>query len=269
MRIALVQVASPGHEPVAERVERVTELVRSSAPADLIVLPELWASGYFAFDDYARDAQPLDGPLPRRLAELAAELGTHLHGGSFVQRLSGGALRNTAVLFGPDGRCVHSYSKVHVFGYESREARLLRPGDHVSSVPTPFGAMAATTCYDLRFPELWRCLVDAGAEIVVVPAAWPAARLAHWRLFTTARAVEDQVLVVACNATGTQGSVELGGHSRVVDPWGTVLAEADTDEGITYCEVDPAIVPTVRAQFPVLADRLPDYTALSTRGAPA
>lgn len=266
MRIALVQVASPTTEPVGDRVERVAALVRAAAPADLIVLPELWATGYFSFDDYARDAQTVDGPLPRLLGELARQTGAHLHGGSFVERLPDGALRNTAVLFDPHGRLVHTYSKVHVFGYQSREAHLLRPGDRVASAPTPFGAVAATTCYDLRFPELWRCLVDAGAEIVVVPAAWPAARLAHWRLFTAARAAEEQVIVVACNATGTQGDVRLGGHSRVVDPWGTVLVEAGVDEGITYCDVDPGVVRAVRDEFPVLADRLPDYTDL-TRGA--
>ncbi|MEU4667956.1 carbon-nitrogen family hydrolase [Amycolatopsis sp. NPDC023774] len=269
MKIALVQIGSPEDEPVAARFDRVAGLVRSAASADLIVLPELWATGYFAFDDYARDAEPADGPSLARLGELARETGAYLHGGSFVERLPDGALRNTAVLFDPSGKLVHSYSKVHVFGYQSKEAQLLKPGDHVSAVATPFGAVAGTTCYDLRFPELWRCLVDAGAEIVIVPAAWPAARLAHWRLFTTARAVEDQVLVVACNATGTQGGVELGGHSRVVDPWGTVLAEAGTEEGITWCDVDPGVVPATREQFPVLDDRLPSYRELTIRGAHA
>jgi predicted amidohydrolase len=262
VRIALVQVASPAEEPVAERIERVSELVRSAAPADLIVLPELWATGYFAFDRYAADAQPADGPLTHTLAELARDTGAYLHGGSFVERLPDGALRNTAVLFGPDGTQAHRYSKVHVFGYQSQEAKLLRPGTRVSSAATPFGRMAGTTCYDLRFPELWRCLVDAGAELVAVPAAWPAARLAHWQLFTTARAVEEQVLVIACNATGKQGAVELAGHSRIVDPWGTVLAEAGTAEGVTHCEVDPGIVGAVRAEFPVLGDRLPNYAEL-------
>jgi predicted amidohydrolase len=262
VRIALVQVASPADEPVADRIERVSALVRQAAPADLIVLPELWATGYFAFDRYADDGQPADGPLSRTLAGLARETGAHLHGGSFVERLPDGALRNTAVLYGPDGALLHRYSKVHVFGYRSLEAELLRPGTEVSATATPFGRVAGTTCYDLRFPELWRCLVDAGAEVVIVPAAWPAARLAHWQLFTTARAVEEQVLVIACNATGTQGGVELAGHSRVVDPWGTVLAEAGTAEGITHCEVDPGVVPAVRAEFPVLGDRLPDYRSL-------
>lgn len=266
MKIALVQVASPESESVADRRERVGELIGSAASADLIVLPELWAAGYFAFGDYDRDAEPADGPTVRQLAALARETGSYLHVGSFVERLPDGALRNTACLLDPAGTVVHSYSKIHVFGYESREAQLLRPGDQVSVVGTPFGTVTGTTCYDLRFPELWRCLVDAGAQVVIVPAAWPAARLEHWRLFTSVRAAEEQVLLVACNATGTQAGVELAGHSRVVDPWGTVLAEAGTAEGITWCEADPAVVPAVRAEFPVLADRLSSYTDLTARG---
>ncbi|MEU7632883.1 carbon-nitrogen family hydrolase [Nocardia sp. NPDC049220] len=262
MKIALVQIASPAAEPVAERRDRVDDLVRSAGDADLIVLPELWAAGYFAFDDYDREAEPTTGPTVSRLAELARETESYVHVGSFVERLASGALRNTAALLDPRGSVVHSYSKIHVFGYRSKEAQLLAAGESVTATRAPFGVVAATTCYDLRFPELWRCLVDAGAQVVIVPAAWPAARLAHWQLFTSVRAVEEQVLLIACNATGTQAGVELAGHSRVVDPWGTVLAEAGTHEGITWCEADPGVVPAVRDEFPVLGDRLPSYSGL-------
>lgn len=262
MKIALVQIASPAQESSGQRRDRVAGLIRSAADADLIVLPELWAVGYFAFDDYAREAEPADGPTITQLSALARETGSWLHVGSFVERRPDGALRNTAALLDPSGAVVYSYSKIHVFGYESQEARLLQAGDRVSATATPFGVVAGTTCYDLRFPELWRCLVNVGAQIVIVPAAWPAARLAHWRLFTSVRAVEEQVLLVACNATGTQAGVELAGHSRVVDPWGTVLVEAGTAETVTWCEVDPAIVAKVRDEFPVLRDRLPSYSGL-------
>jgi predicted amidohydrolase len=116
--------------------------------------------------------------------------------------------------------------------------------------------MSATTCYDLRFPELWRQLVDAGAEVVLTPGAWPAVRREHWELFTTARAVEEQIFVIACNGVGApRGRGALAGRSRVVDPWGTVVAEAGDDEGVTFATVDPRLVASVRAEFPVLADR--------------
>ncbi|PZG31637.1 carbon-nitrogen hydrolase [Spongiactinospora gelatinilytica] len=256
MRVALVQVASPPEEPPAERRERVTAMVAGARGADLVVLPELWAAGYFAFDAYAERAEPLEGPTVAAARAWATDLGAYVHAGSIVERDAAGRLFNTAVLVAPDGLIAHTYRKVHVFGYASREAELLTPGDTLDVCPTPFGPLAATTCYDLRFPELWRDLVDRGAQTVVVPAAWPAARREHWRLFTTCRAVEEQVLLIACNAAGVQhGGVELGGHSRVVDPWGTVLTEAGTDEGITFCDVDPAVIAKVRAEFPVLADR--------------
>jgi predicted amidohydrolase len=268
MRVAMVQLASPASEGVAARRERAGELVAQAEGADLVVLPELWAAGYFSFDAYEDRAEPLEGDTVAWGREWAKRLGCHLHLGSVVERTADGRLHNTAVLLDPAGTVVHTYRKIHVFGYRSREAELLTPGDVVEVADTALGPVGATTCYDLRFPELWRALVDQGAEIVVVPAAWPAARVAHWRLFTSARAVEDQVVVVACNATGVgAGGVAVAGHSRVVDPWGEVLAEGGTEEGLITCEVDTSVVAGVRAEFPVLEDRrfgVPD--ALPPRG---
>lgn len=256
MKVALVQVASPPGEPAAERRERVGDMVRAAAGADLVVLPELWEPGYFEFGDYERLAQPWPGSAVTAASAWARQLGCYLHLGSVLERGTNGALHNTAVLIGPSGEVAHTYRKIHVFGYRSREAELLTPGDGVSVASTPFGPVAATTCYDLRFPELYRLLADAGAQIVIVPAAWPAERLAHWQLFTASRAAENQFLLIACNAAGEQrGGVRLGGHSRVLSPWGDVLAEAGDAEGITWTEADPAEVGRIRAEFPVLADR--------------
>ncbi|MGW5383620.1 carbon-nitrogen family hydrolase [Nocardia sp. NPDC003963] len=260
MRVALVQVDSPADEPVGERRARVGELVRSARGADLVVLPELWAAGYFAFDFYVRDAEPFEGPTVEAARGWAQELNAHIHLGSFVERDAHGRLYNTAVLLSPRGEIEHVYRKIHVFGYKSREAELLSAGAEIAVSATGIGSISATTCYDLRFPELWRGLVDAGARIVIVPAAWPAARREHWRLFTSCRAVEEQILVIACNAVGVQDGVEIGGHSRIVDPWGTVLAEAGTETGITWCDLDPAVVERARADFPVLADRRTELT---------
>lgn len=258
MRVALVQVDSPAGEPARERRSRVGDLVRGAGDVDLVVLPELWAAGYFAFDSYAAEAEPFEGPTLAAARGWARELDAHVHLGSFVERDGSGRLFNTAVLLSPGGEVEHVYRKIHVFGYRSREAELLTPGEQVRVASTRIGRVGATTCYDLRFPELWRGLVDGGAHLVIVPAAWPAARREHWRLFTSCRAVEQQVLLIACNAAGVQDGVELAGHSRVVDPWGTVLAEAGTGEGVLLCDVDPAVVGRAREEFPVLADRRTD-----------
>jgi predicted amidohydrolase len=263
VEIALVQVASPPQEPVTERIERVGALVRSQAHgADLVVLPELWSAGYFAFDEYEARAEPVvNGPTVTAGRTWARELGAHIALGSIVERSEEG-LHNTAVVLAPDGSVLHSYRKMHVFGYASREAELLRPGRAVGVFDTPWGVTGATTCYDLRFPELYRVLIDQGAQSVIVPAAWPAARLEHWRLFTTVRAVEQQVLLIACNAVGVQdGDVRLAGHSRVVDPWGEVLVEAGDEEQVVTCRVDPQVVDEVRTRFPALSDRRIDLPA--------
>jgi predicted amidohydrolase len=115
--------------------------------------------------------------------------------------------------------------------------------------------MAMTTCYDLRFPELYRLFLDAGAELVVVPAGWPALRLDHWLLLLRARAVENQQFVIGCNQVGNQEGVELGGHSLVVDPWGRTVVEGGDNEEVLTVEIDLALVDKTRAEFPVLRDR--------------
>ena len=256
VKIAMVQVASPVTESMSARRERVGQMLADTRAADLVVLPELWAPGYFSFDAYPALAEPLDGETVTAGQEWARDLKCFLHLGTVLERSADGRMHNTAVLIDPSGVVIHAYRKVHVFGYESREAELLTPGTSVDVVDTALGQIGSTTCYDLRFPELWRLLIDAGAKTVVTPAAWPAARVEHWRLLTTCRAVEEQVVLIACNAVGVQaGDVELAGHSRVVDPWGEVLAEAGTDESVTLVDVDLSIVDRVRSEFPVLLDR--------------
>jgi predicted amidohydrolase len=265
MRIALVQIASPTGESPSARRDRVRQLLAGlPADLDLVVLPELWAVGFHHFDDYEGQAETTDGPTVRLCAEFARASATWVQAGSIVERRPDGSLRNTTVLLDPAGEVAMTTSKVHVFGYASREVELLSPGDRVSSAATPHGRVGSTTCYDLRFPGLWNELVEAGAELVLVPAAWPAVRLEHWRLLTAARALDTQTYVIACNSCGHQNGVELGGHSRVVDPWGEVVAEAGDAEEVLVVEIEPARVAATRAEFPVLADRLTDYHTLRT-----
>jgi predicted amidohydrolase len=195
---------------------------------------------------------------------VARELGAWVHAGSFIERDAEGRLHNTAVLVDSQGRIAQRYRKIHVFGYRSREAQLLSPGTALSVVDSPLGPTASTTCYDLRFPGLWLELGARGAEATIVPAAWPAPRLEHFKLFTEARAVEHQLWIVAVNACGAQGRTELGGCSRVVDPWGRVVVEcSETAEEIAVVDIDPGLVAEVRAEFPVIADRLDDYPGFS------
>lgn len=255
MRIDLLQLAPDYDTSPDVRRAAVIGAVRACAGADLVVLPELWPQGGFIYQRWAEEAEPVDGPTVAALGEVARELGAHVHGGSIIERDDAGRLYNTSVLLGPDGSLLATYRKIHLFGFAEGEPALLTAGGAVVVVETPLGPLGLATCYDLRFPELFRGLVDAGAELVLLPAAWPAARVGHWSLLARARAVEDQLVVVAVNTAGVQAGKTMGGCSVVVDAQGVVLAEAGTGAETLSVEVDLAEVRAWRERFPVLADR--------------
>ncbi|MGW0534556.1 carbon-nitrogen family hydrolase [Streptomyces sp. NPDC003032] len=270
MRASLIQIAVDEGEPVNSRRERVSSLVREVAARerpDLVVLPELWTTGAFAYDSFASEAEPLEGPTYDVMAKAARDAGVWLHAGSIPERAAsadGSAaqdeplynLYNTSLVFSPDGELAATYRKIHRFGFDKGEAVLMGAGSRLVTVRTPAATLGLATCYDLRFPELFRGLVDAGAEMFVVPAGWPERRREHWLLLARARAVEDQVYVLACGTGGTHAGVPQAGHSVVVDPWGEVLAEAGDGEEVLTVDLDPAKVAATREQFPALKDRL-------------
>ncbi|WP_395361485.1 carbon-nitrogen family hydrolase [Streptomyces sp. YH02] len=256
MRASLIQIAVDPDEPVDARRARVARLVREeSGRADLVVLPELWPMGAFAYESFAAESEPLNGPTHRAMAAAARDAGVWLHAGSFVEA-EGGALYNTSLALSPDGELAASYRKIHRFGFDKGEAVMMAAGEDLVTVDLPHLTVGVATCYDLRFPELFRGLVDAGAQAFVVPAGWPARRRAHWSLLARARAVENQAYVLACGTAGTHAGVEQAGHSIVVDPWGETVAEAGPDEEILRVVLDPAKVTTTREQFPALKDRV-------------
>ena len=255
MRVHAIQLETSLSEAPVDRVGRAVELVRAQAGADLVVLPELWVQGGFAFGSFAATAEALDGPTVELLGGAARSLGAWVHGGSLVERSDEGRLYNTSVLLRPDGSLAAAYRKIHLFGFAGGETTVLTAGTEVVTTDLDGTTVALATCYDLRFPELFRAFVDRGAELVLMPAAWPTPRIAHWSLLARARAVEDQAFVVALNGCGDQGGLRLGGRSVVVDPWGVVLAEAGDDEQVLTADLDLAQVAKVRADFPVLADR--------------
>lgn len=256
MRASLIQLSVDSSDTADDRRRRAASLVRGRAGDDLVVLPELWTAGAWAYDRWQDDAEPVDGPTAAALSAAAREAGVWLHAGSVVERDGDGTLYNTALLFDRSGELRGCYRKIHRYGFDTGEATLMGGGDAVVTVPTDFGVVGMAICYDLRFPELFRGLLDAGAELIVVPAAWPAARLTHWRLLTRTRALEEQVFLLACCATGTHGDMCQAGHSVVVDPWGTVLGEAGTTEEILTVDLDMTEVTRIRTELPVLRDRV-------------
>lgn len=265
MRASLLQVGVNEGESVEWRRRRVAAMVRDQAAADLVVLPELWTTGAFAYERFAAEAEPLEGPTFEAMAEAASDAGVWLHAGSIPERAASGSgsdaagdgtLYNTSLIFSPSGDLAAAYRKIHRFGFDQGEAVLMGAGDALVTVRLPHTVLGVATCYDLRFPELFRGLVDAGAETLVVPAGWPERRRSHWTLLARARAVENQAFVLACGTAGTHAGVPQAGHSIVVDPWGEVLAEAGSGEEVLTVDFDPAEVAGTRERFPALKDRV-------------
>ena len=227
---------------------------QAAAKADVVVLPELWNTGAFNIDGAREHAQPIDGDLPVALAAIAKDNGVWLHGGSFCEVADTGEHFNTSVVFAPDGVLVGAYRKIHLFGFSEGETTLMTGGEELLVVDTPLGPTGIATCYDLRFPELFRALTQGEATTFILASGWPDKRIAHWDALLVARAIENQAWVIACNEVGDQDGVILGGHSTVISPTGEVIARAGPAEEVLYVEIDPAEAGRWRNDFPVLKD---------------
>jgi len=255
MRVHVIQLSYDDAEPVATRVDRAAGLVLDQRGADLVVLPELWAHGGFASALWRERAEGVDGPTRTAIAAAARTVGAWVHAGSIIER-AGTSLFNTSILISPDGETAATYRKIHRFGFDEGEPRILDAGHSVVTTPIDDKAtIGLATCYDLRFPELFRALLDAGATMFAIPAAWPAARIEHWTLLGRARALENQCGGVQATTAGTHAGVAMGGRSQIVAADGRVLAEAGDGEEVLGADVDPAETDRYRREFPVLADR--------------
>lgn len=254
MRVSSIQLAIK-ERPKEETLRHVLALLERARGSDLILLPEHWPCGFLSFARYESDSETLEGPTVQAIREKARDLGAWVFLGSFIERGDRG-LFNTSVLVDDRGGIVGHYRKMHLFGHEGQEKVLLRPGEEVVVLPTPWGRAGLSICYDLRFPELYRKMTQRGADLFLVASAWPAVRLESWILFNRARANENLAYLFSCNCAGTQGEHRYGGHSLLVDPLGKVIAEGGDDECILSADVDADLPARVRKSFPVLEDRV-------------
>jgi omega-amidase len=268
MRIALGQMDVATGQPEAN-VARAAVLAGAAAQAgaQLLLLPELWLSGF----DLARaeeHARSFAGSWQARWASLARSSGLYI-GGSALASSSAGRPANTALLFSPQGDTVAAYRKVHLFA-PMQEKQYLAPGDSAPTFDLPWGRTAFAICYDLRFPELFRHYVAQGAVLVLLPAQWPRRRMEHRQILLRARAIENQFFLAACNRAGTdEGGSAFAGHSAVIGPWGEVLIEGGEKEDLLLVDIDLEEVVKVRREFPVLADRREAIIAAAGRRPPA
>ncbi len=266
MRVAAVQLNSNA-DPAAN-LATADRLTRAAAAqgAELIVLPEKWTA-MGTEQDLRESAQGLDGEAVGWARATARELGVEIVAGSIVERVEDREkLANTSVHVGSDGEVLAAYRKIHMFDVEVggkvyRESELEDPGEEIVLSRTARGVeLALTVCYDLRFPELYRILAVRGARVITVPAAFtlPTTR-DHWETLLRARAIEDQVFLIAANQFGPHpGGQHSGGRSMIVDPWGVVLAQAADGERAIVADLDLDRQAEIRASLPSLANRQPD-----------
>jgi predicted amidohydrolase len=265
MWVAAVQLNST--PDMAKNLERARELIIQAKDmgAELVALPE-----HFAYlgpeDQKPPSAQPLTGPLVQEFGALAKDLGIHLLLGSFPETADPGLpFYNTSVLLGRDGSILAAYRKIHLFdadlsgGPTYQESRCVCPGQDVvaTALPgTPFTA-GLVICYDLRFPELFRSLVAKGADLIILPAAFTLTTgRDHWEVLVRARAIENQAYIIAPAQWGRHSPGRSSyGRSLIVDPWGTILAQAPDTEGVILAKLDHARLLRLRREMPCLEHR--------------
>jgi predicted amidohydrolase len=263
LRAAAVQLNST--DDLASNVATAERLVRDAAAdgASFIALPEKWnllAGGA----QLLAEAEQLDGPSLTAARGWAAELGIHLLAGS-IAAAAGERAQNVSVLIGPDGSDLAVYRKIHMFdvlvgGVAYRESEFEDPGEEIVTAPLGDADLGMTVCYDLRFPELYRILALRGARLISVPSAFTTITgRDHWEVLLRARAIENQVFVIAPNQIGAAPPhYDSYGHSAIVDPWGKVLAIAPAEECFVAADLDFGAQDAVRDSLPSLANRRPE-----------
>lgn len=267
-RIAVSAVQFNPKDDKSANIDRALGLIDQAAGtgARLVVLPEVWT--YMGDPERNLEmAEPIPGQLTERLSERARRHSIYLHSGTFVERVEGDhRVRNTALVFSPDGEIIATYRKIHMFdidldgGISFQESATVAPGDEIVNFELDGVNFGLATCYDLRFPEIFRILALRGAEVIVVPAAFTLyTGRDHWEVLIRARAIENQVYMIACNQFGTYlpGRATYG-RSMIVDPWGTVVATAPDLESVITAVVDRNHIQSIRRQIPSVANRQPD-----------
>jgi predicted amidohydrolase len=255
MDVFLLQTDIVWEDPEANfaRIDHLTRQTRIPRQS-LLVLPELCSTGFSLAVE--RTAEIATGRTTNYLRDLARRTQSYVVGG-LVRKNAAGNAQNVAVLIDPSGEELTSYAKMHPFSLPGEDLVHLE-GSQVEVCELEHFSVAPVICYDLRFPELFRAAVDCGADLFVVVANWPAARVDHWSTLLKARAIENQAYVVGVNRCGADPNFTYPGKSAVFDPQGKLLIEADANQGIFHAVLDPQLPVDWRRTFPALRDRRND-----------
>ena len=265
LRVAVAQMNS--RDDKAVNLRRAEELIDAAAAqgARLVAFPEC-VDYLGAPAQHDQVAESIPGPLTERFAAKAREHGIYVHAGSIHERSeTEGKFYNTTVLFDPFGEMIARYRKIHLFDIDltghvsANESATMLPGNEVVTAEVDGHTVGLAICYDLRFPELFRLLAVAGAEILFVPAAFTMfTGKDHWHVLLRARAIENQCYVLAPAQIGPhEPSGQCYGHALIVDPWGVVLTEAPNRECVVVADLDFESLQGVRTQLPSLMNRRP------------
>jgi len=248
-----IQIGEPAHNFTKVKT-LLEEAVQSKPKPDIIMLPEMWNTGY-ALKQIQEIADVNGINTKQFISDFCREHHVNIIAGSIAEKI-GKDVRNTTYVFDREGQIIGDYSKIHLFRLMDEEKYLIE-GDHLGQLQIEGQPSGLMICYDIRFPELTRKIALNGAKILFVPAEWPIPRIKHWRTLLMARAIENQMFVVACNRVGKSESTGFFGHSMIIDPWGDIIAEGGEIEKILYAEIDLTQVDKVRSTIPIFKDRRP------------
>ncbi|HID16173.1 MAG TPA: carbon-nitrogen family hydrolase [Candidatus Atribacteria bacterium] len=260
MKIGIIQSDVSLGEPF-KNVSHIEELIGrlfSFHKPDIVILPELWYTGYdygTIYKNTMTDEEVLN--LIKKWQNLYPALWIP---GSFPI-LEDGKIYNRTYAISPNGEILAKYDKLHLFGPMS-EKRYFSPGNRIVTFEYNGIVFGLSICYDLRFPELFRLLALKGARVIFLPTEWPTPRIAHFEILMHARAVENQVFMVGVNRVGKDSMSEFSGHSLVIDPWGKNICALGEKEDVSVCDIDLSLVDRVRKKIPLFSDRRDDVYRL-------
>lgn len=238
---------------------RAQELIRETVKkekTDVAVLPEMWSTGYYPKDNLASFCEKDGDRIKKSFSALAKELDVNIVGGS-IANIKNGGIFNTMYVFNRKGELAAEYDKTHLFT-PMDEHLSFEFGSQTPVFELDGHGCAAVICYDIRFPELVRTLALKGIELLFVCSQWPEARIPHLQTLSAARAIENQMFTAVCNSCGTADGTKFGGCSRLINPWGDVLAEAGDSESVVTAEMDFGIIEEIRNSINVFRDRRPE-----------
>ena len=261
MRVTCIQMDMQLGKP-EENFAHGEDLIRQAVKddPDVLVLPETWNTGFFPKDDLKSLADSDGKAVKTRIGALAKRYGVNIVAGS-VANVKNGKVYNTAYVFDRQGNCIASYDKTHLFTPMGEDSSFEK-GDHLCRFTLDGVSCGLIICYDIRFPELIRSLTVPGLDMLFMVSQWPDVRTSHLRSLTTARAIENQMFVVCCDACGTAGDKVCGGGSAVFGPTGKILAEAGDTQQIITADCDLDGLQNLRNSFPVFRDRRPELYRL-------